>query len=700
MNVAPLRDGPLTAADLEADGAARVAKALYEFVVQSIIPEWTPKDFPEKDEGPAPNISQGVPAAWLLREVPPLLGAFKPERPASWENKSPVEWMTKAAGELESLETSVSVTESARRVGVTAMRLAIARENADASAREKAREEAIERLEAVLELEVGPHPTRQCPLVVRQCAELLLLREGALSGAKLSEARARLDTEPFFLISRIAAGIHAYERATTPEGRRAAAAAAADELCAGFSRADLVPHASERTRWVTEGLELLGMKIEADDAPLSVVGVQLAGYRKARAGPDGERRMRQTSWDAVLNDPGFAALPQGLRFEFTTRAMTGAFNDRAGRDARIAQARERISQRPAAKAPEEQPEEFIPAATRLMLLNRLSDSIGYAQRSTHSSEFGAIEGFLVQELYAAAQPLTGERAELVRSVIEKWGAIEPEERSKAVHVLRVMAALRMQTPDGKAWAASLDQLRTPEATNRILSDGRSRLEEPLRLAVDRALREADGSSDVGGLVDRARLLIQSVSVLSPTDLDLNVDAHRALASAAMRASPARPGWSKEFDGLIEGVKARAANTPWVEPADAEALERARWASRLRQAGRADDARKTAMEVTAAKSEPGKPIVGRAAFWLAWAEVLESVSPPAPGGGSEGEVRIRLRALAAIDPAFGRLSEAEKVSLQGRHGEREFTADESDAFAALNQAADRLEKLSQRVEKAK
>jgi len=81
--------------------------------------------------------------------------------------------------------------------------------------------------------------------------------------------------------------------------------------------------------------------------------------------------------------------------------------------------------------------------------------------------------------------------------------------------------------------------------------------------------------------------------------------------------------------------------------------------------------------------------------------LESVSAAAGGaGGGEGDVRIRLRALAAVDAKFGRLDDSEKATLPGAPGQRVPTSDERDAMATLTDAADRLAKLSERVEKAK
>ncbi len=678
-----------TAARLEAEAAKIIGDALAAFVVESVAPsrnsrsrvswdsQWTTAFSNAQSAGVKPSL-------WVRQEVTPLLNALEPERSTTGDGQAPESLKVLAATDLarlENLETSVATTESARRVAVAALRLSTARLSGDTTSLTKARTDAAERLEAVLELEVGDQPGRQCPLPIRQAAEIVLLREGLLSGEKLSGVMARLDTREFLFTAKIAKGLDAYSRAETPEARRAVATAVADDVCQAVSRADLFPEDWERLRWVLDGLDRLGDNLAPADSPISVTAARMYKYRgwNRTAREPALGNAQPAGWDGLLSDPAFIALPRALKLYFAASAaseINQRFRDRE-----------------------------VPEETLRLYFERLLDGLNGNAEAANSAAFSAIQELLDAEL-SGVELLDPTRESLITSTIERLEKALAGTKNYSVARLRIALALRSREPATLPWSAALDVISStkPEVPWRPQAD--DRLVKQTRLALPRVLSDAETWMKKPHAVERARLLVRTATMVTVEDLDLNVDARRALAGAAMLSSRERTGWAAEFQGLLHAVQARAAYTPWVDPADAEAFERARWASRLRQAGRGDDARKIALAVTGAQAEPGKSIVGRAAFWLAWAEVLESVSTPAaktPGDSSDGDVRIRLRSLAAIDPSFGYVDDQTRLALlagAGAPGGRKLTLDERDAFAAMNDAATRLKNLSERVEKAK
>jgi hypothetical protein len=679
-NSSEYRTAPWSAARVVAEVPEVVGSAVFEVVMDTIAPIGGP-DIVRRDAtewhraAGSPEHSQELPA-WVSRELLPMLALLESRR---WEgdNAERLKRMSDDAAKLEALEASVVVTESARRVAASALRLAIARQSGDPAVLATARADAAERLEAVLELPIGEQPTRQCPLRVRQAAELLLLREGALTGDKLGAARGRLHTADCFLPSKIAEGLAAYDRATTEDERRSSASAAGRGVMEGMTRADLIPEAEARATNVIFALNRLSDSIRANDRPLSVRAARYflrrgpiaAGASSEQSGgADGVR------WLQILHSPEFAELPSELRLEFATSATA------------VLQDEHRSSW------------ESVPDATRQLLIERLAASMDGGSVGYTFMRYRPLEQLLDRELDRRSNIIDGPRAVLIGRVIDGLARRTPAVNARRLVLFRVRLELGSRDPALSAWSAALDRLAQPPAEWATGVDGRDPLITSLRLAIARVVEESEIEVPPPGLVERARLLVRTAQICAPSPPDLFVDARRALASAVMRSSRERAAWASEFDALIEASRMRAADTPWVEPADAEQFERARWATRLRQAGRGDDARSIAIEVTTALTVPGKSIVGRAAFWLAWAEVLESVAASGPSG--EGEARVRLRALAAVDPTFGRIDDQERAKLPGSHPHRQPTTDEREAIESLSATADRLTKLSQRVEKAK
>ncbi len=672
--------GAWSAARLELEVPAVVGSEVFGLALYSIAPTG-PRDGrlrePTDWEAAAsnPKYAEGL-SAWVTGEVLPLLNlldAGRSERDESERAKR----MSSDLAKLEALEASVVATESARRVAVSALGLAIARRSGDPAVLARARADAVERLEAVLELPVGEQATRQCPPGVRQAAELLLLREGALTGHKLDAARGRLQTADSVLAAKIAEGLAVYDRATTEEERRSGASAAARGVMEGMTRADLIPSAEARLFGVIFALKRISDSIQPKDRPLSLRAARLFGPAYSVAPSDspelpGGEDGRQ--WLQILQAPEFAELPGELRLEFAMSA-TGAL-----------QQEHRSSW------------EAVPAATRQLLIERLAGSMDGASFGRAFIRFHTIERLIEHELDIRTSDIDGPTAALIGRMIDGLARRVPDSHARPSVLLRVRLELCSREPVASAWSAALDRLAQPPAAWATGVDSRDPLVRSLSLAIARAVNECESETPPPGLVERARLLVRTAQVCVPSPPDLYVDARRALASAVMRASRERSGWAEEFDALIEAARARAADTPWVEPADAEQFERARWATRLRRAGRGDDARSVAIEVTKARSEPGKSIVGRAAFWLAWAEVLESVAASGPSG--EGEARLRLRALASVDPKLGRIDDQEQAKLPGSHAHRAPTTDEREAMASLGGTADRLVELSKRVETAK
>ncbi len=675
-----------TLASAEAACATAISDALFGLVLELVPEGRRVDDRPDEwksEVSMAWSSAPGLPA-WVTGEAEPLIKVLRRHQAAT-EEETRVSWLSRVLADVDAMETSVAATESARRVAGTAVRLAIARRSGDPAKLAAARAEAVERLEAVFELEVGEQPARQCPLGVRQAAELVLLREGLLTGPNLSAALLRMNTARFLMISKVAKGLDAYERAATDEARREAASAGAADVCEGLARADLAPGRRERVEWVINGLDRLSGKVEPGDFSLSMKAVRIMRAQRAstvvETQPRGEGETSSWPWEQVLQDPGFAGLPIDLRWEFAVEASNDIRRE-------VREGRQKISD-----------------PNRQVLYERLTESMDGGARDDQGRSLGPVMELIGSELGGEVELLDRPRAALVGRLIDGMARGVSERESRMVVLLRVWLELRSGEPSAAAWSAALDGLAVPAGPGvKMPENGRKPVVAALQLATDRAAADGAAATPSPGLVERARLLVRTAEILSPQDQEMAVDVWRGLAVAAMRSARERAGlggWAGEFDGLIEAVKVRAAALPWVEPLDAEQLERARWAQRLREAGQGDEARKMALEVINARTEPGKGLVGRAAFWLAWAEVLESVSAAAGGaGGGEGDVRIRLRALAAVDAKFGRLDDSEKATLPGAPSQRVPTSDERDAMATLTDAADRLAKLSERVEKAK